>query len=56
MTTSKATEQSQDSRRHYRELDSHYGKIGISAVAAAVRHQGEPNNETESRVTPYERD
>ena len=56
MNASKATEQSQDSRRHYGDLDSHYGKIGISAVAAAVRHQGEQNNETESRATPYERD
>jgi hypothetical protein len=56
MNPSKATEQIQDSRRRYGELDSHYGKIGISAVAAAVRHQGEQNNETESRAKPFDRD
>ena len=56
MTTSKATEQSQDSSRHYGDLDSHYGKIGISAVAAALRHQGEQTNETESRAKPFDRD
>ncbi len=35
MNASKATEQSQDSKRQYSDLDSRYGKIGISAVAAA---------------------
>jgi hypothetical protein len=39
----KATEQSKDSRR-FTKLDDRYGKIGISAVAAAVRHQGELRN------------
>lgn len=38
------------------ELDNRYGKIGISAVAAAVRHQGGQRTVTAPRVTPYDRD
>ena len=56
MNATKATEQSQDSKRQYSDLDSRYGKIGISAVAAAVRHQGEQHNTTEGHYTSYERD
>ena len=56
MQATKATEQSQDSRHEYTNLDSRYGKIGISAVAAALRHQGELRNATESRAIPYDRD
>ena len=56
MNASKATEQSQDSKRHYSDLDSRYGKIGISAVAAALSYQGEHHNTTASHLTPYERD
>jgi hypothetical protein len=41
MQATRATEQSQDSQRQFKTLDERYGKIGISAVAAAVRHQGE---------------
>jgi hypothetical protein len=41
METTRATEQSQDSERQIKSLDDRYGKIGISAVAAAVRHTGE---------------
>ena len=37
MNASKATEQS---RRQYADLDSRYGKIGISAVVAALHYQG----------------
>ena len=44
MNATRATEQSQDSQRQYPDLDDRYGKIGISAVAAAVRHQGEQRN------------
>jgi len=44
MDSMKTTEQSQDSKRRYGKLDGRYGKIGISAVAAAVRHQGELRN------------
>ena len=56
MNATKATEQSQDSRRQTNELDNRYGKIGISAVAAALRHQGEQRTAKEPRFTPYERD
>jgi len=43
MDSVKRTEQRQDSRRQS-NLDDRYGKIGISAVAAAIRHQGELRN------------
>jgi hypothetical protein len=33
-----------EQRRERSELDARYGKIGISAVAAAVRYQGEQRN------------
>lgn len=44
MTASKATKQrqqspSQESQHQLGSLDNRYGEIGISAVAAAVRHQ-----------------
>jgi len=52
----KATEQKQDSARQYPNLDNRYGKIGISAVAAAVCHQGEQHNSSESHLEPYDRD
>ena len=51
MESIKATEQSQDSKRGYGKLDDRYGKIGISAVAAAVRHQGELRNTSDDGVT-----
>ena len=38
MQATRAMEQSQDSQRQFKTLDERYGKIGISAVAAAVRH------------------
>ena len=41
MTSERA---SADERRHRAALDARYGKIGISAVAAAVRYQGEAKN------------
>jgi hypothetical protein len=56
MDARKTTEQRQDSRRQSTDLDNRYRKIGISAVAAAVRHQGGQRETTEYRVTPYERD
>ncbi|MGA7532652.1 MAG: hypothetical protein WBW27_12270 [Pseudolabrys sp.] len=52
----KATEQKEDSARQYTNLDTRYGKIGISAVAAAVRHQGEQRNATETHFEPYDSD
>ena len=54
--TTKKTEQKQDSARQYTNLDNRYGKIGISAVAAAMCHQGEQRNEAESHPEPYDRD
>ena len=33
-------------------LDCRYGKIGISAVAAAMRYQSEPKNMAYAPVTP----
>jgi hypothetical protein len=56
MNVTKATEQKQDSARQYTNLDNRYGKIGISAVAAALRHQGEQRNAAETHVEPYDRD
>ena len=50
---SKATGQS---RRQYADLDSCYGKIGISAVVAALHYQGEQHNIAESRFTPCDND
>jgi hypothetical protein len=56
MTVTKATEQKQDSARQYTNLDKRYGKIGISAVAAALHHQGESHNVTETHYELYDRD
>ena len=56
MNAPRATELSQDSQRQYRNLDERYGKIGISAVAAAVRHQGELRNVTDERFQPADSD
>lgn len=41
MDATRATERREDSERDERTLDNRYGKIGISAVAGAVRHKGE---------------
>ena len=35
-------ESQQESKSRNMPLDARYGRIGISAVAAAVRHMGEP--------------
>ena len=56
MNAKRATEQSQDSKRQYKSLDDRYGKIGISAVAAAVRHQGQQRNANETRYIPQDSD
>ena len=47
---------SKDSARDTPISTRRYGKIGISAVAAAVRHQGEQRNATETHFEPYDRD
>jgi len=56
MNATKPAEQSQDSRRENNELDTRYGKIGISAVAAAVRCKNGHREKNETRAEPYERD
>jgi hypothetical protein len=56
MDATRATEQSQDSRSQYTRLDNRYGKIGISAVAAAIRHRSRQPNRQEPRQTPHDSD
>jgi hypothetical protein len=59
MQATKATEKNetkqQDSQRQQTKLDNRYGKIGISAVAAAVRCKGDQQTVSEYRI-PYDRD
>jgi hypothetical protein len=55
MDATRATEQSQDSRSQHARLDNQYGKIGISAVAAAIRHRSQPNWQA-TRQTPHDSD
>jgi hypothetical protein len=40
------------SRTEGSELDLRYGQIGISAVAAAVRYQGESRNPVHAQPAP----
>jgi len=56
MNSQKQMEQSQDSERKNTRLDRRYGKIGISAVAAAVQPKGERRREDEPRYIPLESD
>ena len=58
METKKATEQRKDSARNTPKLDERYGRIGISAVAAAVSHKAIPRNARETRqyTAAYDRD
>jgi hypothetical protein len=44
-----------DSKRQHNELDNRYGKIGISAVAAALCHLREQQTTSEYRI-PFDRD
>jgi hypothetical protein len=39
MDLKKASERKQDSERKANDLDNRYGKIGISAVVAALKHK-----------------
>ena len=59
MQATKAAEQAQssqqDSKPQQTKLDNRYGKIGISAVAAALRPQSEQPGPAEYRI-PYDRD
>jgi hypothetical protein len=61
MNGMKAAEQSQDSKRQTSQrspsdLDRRYGKIGISAVAAAVRQQDHRPASVAARSFLYDRD
>jgi hypothetical protein len=56
MSATRATEQSQDSQREEKSLHDRYGKIGISAVAAAVHYQGERRTANETRFIPGDSD
>jgi len=49
MNATKAKEQNQDSGRQNFRLDERYGKIGISAVAAACCHKGEQRSTRKAR-------
>ena len=56
MNTTRATEQSQDSQRQCKSLDDRYGKIGISAVVAALRYQSGQRDANESHTIPSDSD
>ena len=56
MSATRATEQSQDSQRQYKNLDNRYGEIGIPAVVAALRHQGAQHNTNATRFIPNDSD
>jgi hypothetical protein len=43
---------SSDQRRERTELDARYGKIGISAVAAAVRYRSDSKNPVYAPAPP----
>jgi len=56
MNATTATEQIQDSQRQYKGLDDRYGKIGISAVAAAVRHKDKSRPVNAPHLVPQDSD
>ena len=56
MDATRATERNQDSRSQMTTLDYRYGKIGISAVAAAVHHMAEQRPAPVRRLIPLESD
>ncbi len=57
MNAQKQMEQSQDSEHKNQRLDRRYGKIGISAVAAAVEPKGEQRKaEPRRRYVQHESD
>lgn len=56
MNSVKSAAATQESVREYTNLDGLYGKIGISAVVAAVRYQSEPRNPAYAPVYPHNDD
>lgn len=56
-TEDKSSTAQRDELRRRSDLDNRYGKIGISAVAAAVGPKGEqPRTDATVRRVPYDRD
>jgi len=56
MTKKAAAQINENARRNEPNLDSRYGEIGISAVAAALRYQSEAKNPAYAPVAPREDD
>jgi hypothetical protein len=59
MTAPKGTERSpqqQQQQGSSGQLNERYGKIGISAVAGAVRHKPEPKPAEAKRFVPHDSD
>jgi hypothetical protein len=52
MTKRNTTPSNQDTRRAETNLDSQYGAIGISAVAAALQFKSEAKNPAYAPVVP----
>ena len=52
MTKKNAAKSSENAGRSEPNLDSRYGKIGISAVAAALQYQSEVKNPADAPVAP----
>ena len=56
MTTTKSAEAREDAHNDNPNLDTRYGKIGISAVAAAVRFRSEARDSSQARSFHYDFD
>ncbi len=56
MRAAKTAQTEPNSAREGETLDRCYGKIGISAVAAAVRYQAEPRQNGQTAVIPQDTD
>ena len=55
-TATKSAQTDQNVQSREPEIDRRYGKIGISAVAAAMRYQGETRNTDSYRFDGSQRD
>jgi hypothetical protein len=53
MTKKTAAKTKENPGRHVPNLDSRYGEIGISAVAAAVRYKGETKTSAPAPVSQH---
>lgn len=52
MTTAQASSRSLESRQAEKDLDRRYGRIAISALAAALPYRGETKNRAYAPVEP----